>query len=344
MLVPSEGMLFHKEARKHRVRPVIKPKSQDKVLKIAATRKAEVGAIRCAAAIIAGEERRLLPPLLIIDLIFPPVIEHTGQESDSNSNCNSKDNEEAGSVPWKDLKVAMQPKNFGYVNNCQAERQFTFDELGEPLAQNESDHDRMLKLSSYVMTEYNDRLRGAEGYKAKLKENKQLMDGARKNKKLLTEAIQLKEQTIKRLTRWNGENVKLKKLFEATKKQLEVATLEASKVREELDGALVEVSELKRTIPTEREAVVQEYLGSQAFYHAIRPHCTREYSEKIDEYRQKGETFVLAVDPSSEEESDDKAIADEQTQQGKDDLEDTEDGGGTQSDIARGLTSYEDDS
>ncbi|KAM1034707.1 hypothetical protein ACFX2A_038951 [Malus domestica] len=102
---------------------------------------------------------------------------------------------------------------------------------------------------------------------------------------------------MERLTRQNGENVRLKKLFEATKKQLQIATLEASKYREE-----------------------------------------------IDEYRQKGETFVLAVDPSSEEESDDEPSADEQTQQGEDDLEDAEDDGGTQSDIARGSTSGEDDS
>ncbi|RXH95442.1 hypothetical protein DVH24_007942 [Malus domestica] len=125
MLVPSEDILFHKEACKHRVRPSIKPKSQEEVLKIAASRKAETGAIRCAAAI---------------------------------------------------------PKNFGYVNNFLVGHLFTFDELGEPLAKNESDRDRMLKLFSYVsngdrlviqvMTEYDDRLREAERYKAKLKENK----------------------------------------------------------------------------------------------------------------------------------------------------------------------------
>ncbi|RXH95441.1 hypothetical protein DVH24_007941 [Malus domestica] len=108
------------------------------------------------------------------------------------------------------------------------------------------------------------------------------MDDVKKNKKLLTEAIQLKDQTMERLMRWNGENVRLKKLFEATKKQLEMATLEACKVRKELDGALIKVFELKRSIPTKKEAAVQEYLGSQAFHHAIRPHSTREvHIEKI---------------------------------------------------------------
>ncbi|KAM1512586.1 hypothetical protein ACFX1Z_024126 [Malus domestica] len=85
-------------------------------------------------------------------------MEHTGQESDHGSSLKRKDKEEA--------------KSFGYVNNCLAGRRFTFDELGEPLYKNESDRNRMLKLSSYVMTEYEDRLREAEQYKAKFKENK----------------------------------------------------------------------------------------------------------------------------------------------------------------------------
>ena len=140
---------------------------------------------------------------------------------------------------------------------------------------------------------------------------------------------------------------------------METTTLEASKVREE-------VSKLKRSIPVEREAAVQEYLGSPAFHLAIKPHCTREvhfekrkwmavldrydngsilrkYRKDIDEYRQKGETFVLAVDPSSEEESGDEVSVDEQTQRGEDDLEDAEDGGGTQSDIVKGSSLDEDD-
>ncbi|RXH83390.1 hypothetical protein DVH24_005643 [Malus domestica] len=110
------------------------------------------------------------------------------------------------------------------------------------------------------MAEYHDRLQEVERYKAKLKENKQLVDEARRNKGLLTQALQLKDETMESLKRRNGENLRLKKLFEATKKQLEVATLEVSKVRGELDGALVEISELEKSIPTEREAAVQEYL------------------------------------------------------------------------------------
>ncbi|RXH78919.1 hypothetical protein DVH24_014687 [Malus domestica] len=77
-----------------------------------------------------------------------------------------------------------------------------------------------------VMAEYHDRLQEVERYKAKLKENKQLVDEARRNKGLLTQALQLKDETMESLKRRNGENLRLKKLFEATKKQLEVATLE----------------------------------------------------------------------------------------------------------------------
>ena len=80
MLVPSKDILFHKEARKHRVRPIIKTKSREEVLKVAASKKAEAEAIGCAAAIVAGEDRRLLPPLPTINPIFPPVREHIGQE------------------------------------------------------------------------------------------------------------------------------------------------------------------------------------------------------------------------------------------------------------------------
>ncbi|RXI08041.1 hypothetical protein DVH24_014607 [Malus domestica] len=160
------------------------------------------------------------------------------------------------------------------------------------------------------MTEYDDRLQEVKRYKAKFKENKQLVNDARKTSKALAKAIRLKDQNFESLKRRNGENMKLKKQLEAIVKQLETTILEVSKVKGELDSALVEVSRLKRSIPTERDAAVQEFL----------------------------------VDPSSEEESDDEASADEQTQQGEDDLEDAEDGGRTQSDIARGLTSDEDDS
>ncbi|KAM2481834.1 hypothetical protein PS1_005301 [Malus domestica] len=205
MLVPSEDILFHKEARKHRVRPIIKTKSREEVLKVAASKKAEAEAIGCAAAIVAGEDRRLLPPLPTINPIFPPVREHIGQEGDPSSSSKGKDKEEVGSVSWKDLKVAMRPKDFGYINNCLVGRRFTFDDLREPLAKDELDCDRMLKLSSYVMAEYHDRLREAERCKVKLKENKQLVNDARKTIKALAEAIQVKDQHFESLKRRNGE-------------------------------------------------------------------------------------------------------------------------------------------
>ena len=67
--------------------------------------------------------------------------------------------------------------------------------------------------------------------------------------------------------------MRLKKQLEATKEQLETTILVVSKVKGELDSALVKVSGLKRSIPTERDAAVQEFLGSQAFHDAFRPHC-----------------------------------------------------------------------
>ncbi|CAN6543491.1 unnamed protein product [Malus baccata var. baccata] len=204
---------------------------------VAASKKAEAEAIGCAAGIVAGEDRRLLLSLPTINPIFPPVREHIGQEG----------------------------------------RRFTFDELGEPLAKDELDCDRMLKLSSYVMAEYHDRL-----------------------------------------------------------------------------------------IPTEKEAAVKEFLGSQAFLHVLRPRCTREvhfekrkwmavldryddgsvlrkYREEIDEHHRKGETFNLPVYYSSAYESGDEASADEQSHQGDDEFGDVENGGRTQSDMIRGSTSDEDD-
>ncbi|KAM1944810.1 hypothetical protein ACFX15_013004 [Malus domestica] len=48
MLVPVYDILFHKGARKHQVRPTPKPKSQEEVLKIAASKKAEAEVIGCA--------------------------------------------------------------------------------------------------------------------------------------------------------------------------------------------------------------------------------------------------------------------------------------------------------
>ncbi|CAN6543461.1 unnamed protein product [Malus baccata var. baccata] len=262
MLVPSKDILFHKEARKHRV---------------AASKKAEAEAIGCDAAIVAREDRRLLPPLPTINPIFPPVREHIGQKGDHSSS------------------------NDG--------RRFTFDELGEPLAKDESDCDRMLKLFSYVMAEYHDRLLEAERCKVKLKENKQLVNDARKTSKALAEAIQVKDQHFESLKRRNGENLRLKVQLEATKKQLGTTMLEVSKVKGELDSALVEVSELKSSIPTEKEAAVKEFLV---------------YSSNVDE-------------------SGDEASADEQSHQGDDEFGDAENGDRTQSDLIRGSTSYEDD-
>ncbi|CAN6679959.1 unnamed protein product [Malus baccata var. baccata] len=106
------------------------------------------------------------------------------------------------------------------------------------------------------MTEYDDRLREVERYKAKFKENKQFMNDARKMSKALADAIRLKDENFESLKRQNGENVRLKKQLEATKEQLETTILEVSKVKGELDSALVEVSGLKKSMPTERDAAV----------------------------------------------------------------------------------------
>ncbi|CAN6544393.1 unnamed protein product [Malus baccata var. baccata] len=351
MLVPVDDILFHKGARKHRVRPTPKPKSQKEVLKIATSKKAEAETIRCAAAIVAGEEKRMLPPLPTINPIFPPTMESTDQEGGPSCSRKRKYKEEVGSIHWKDLKVAMQPSSFRYVNNCLAGRRSIVDELGEPLDENKSVRDRMMRLSSYVMIEYDDRLREVERYKAKFKENKQFVNNARKTSKTLADAIRLKRR--------NGENVRLKKQLEATKEQLETTILEVSKVKGELDSALVEVSGLKMSIPTERDAAVQEFLGSQAFHDAFRPHCIQAanfekrkwmaYRDEIDKYRQKGEAFVLAVDRSSDDGSDNDASISEQSHEsenGPGNAEEGDDGDEveTQSDIVRGSASDEDDS
>ncbi|RXH93527.1 hypothetical protein DVH24_014103 [Malus domestica] len=148
--------------------------------------------------------------------------------------------------------------------------------------------------------------------------------------KALAKAIRLKDKKFESLKKRNGENMRLKKQLEATKKQLKTTILEVSKVKGELDSVLVEVSGLKKSIPTQRNTAVQEFLGSQAFHDAFRPHyirranfekrkwmavlgrydngsIIRKYHDEMHEYRQKGETFVLAVDPSSEDYSDNKA-------------------------------------
>ncbi|KAB2634425.1 hypothetical protein D8674_038288 [Pyrus ussuriensis x Pyrus communis] len=66
-------------------------------------------------------------------------------------------------------KYGFQP----LVSECQrrARRRSIIDELGEPLDENESDRDQIMRLSSYVMTEYDDRLREVKWYKVKFKEN-----------------------------------------------------------------------------------------------------------------------------------------------------------------------------
>ncbi|CAN6679737.1 unnamed protein product [Malus baccata var. baccata] len=69
----------------------------------------------------------------------------------------------------------------------------------------------------------------------------------------------------------------------------------------------------------------------------------------MDEYRQKGEAFVLAVDPSSDDDSDNEASISEQSQESEDGPGDAEEGGDgdgveTHGDIVRGSTLDEDDS
>ncbi|KAB2626303.1 hypothetical protein D8674_017963 [Pyrus ussuriensis x Pyrus communis] len=315
MLVPVDDIL-----------PTPRPKSQEEVLKITASKKAEAEAIGWVAAIVTGEERRLLPPFPTINPICPLTMESTDQEGNPSSNRKRKYKEE----------VAMQPSSFRYVNNCLAGRKSIVNELSEPLDENGSDRDRMMRLSSYVMTEYDNRLREVEWYKAKFKENNLLVNDARKMSKALAEAICLKDQHFESLKRRNGGNVKLKKQLEGTGKQLETTILEVSK----------------------------EFLGSQAFHDAFKPHCIRaanfgkrkwmavlkrydngniirKYHDEMDEYRQRGEAFILTVDPNSEDDSDNEASLGEQSQENEDGSGDTEDGGDgnaveTQSDIVRG--------
>ncbi|RXI05374.1 hypothetical protein DVH24_006631 [Malus domestica] len=123
------------------------------------------------------------------------------------------------------------------------------------------------------------------------------------------------DDRLREVERRNGESVSLKKQLEVTKKQLETTIIEVSKVKWELQSALVEVSGLKMSMPTERDAAVQEFL----------------------------------VDPSSDDDSDNEASIGEQSQESEDGLEDADECGDgdvveTQSDIVRGSTSYEDDS
>ncbi|CAN6552337.1 unnamed protein product [Malus baccata var. baccata] len=78
----------------------------------------------------------------------------------------------------------MQPNSFRFVNNYLVGRQATVDEFSEPLVKNESDSDRMMRLSAYVMNEYDDRLQEVERYKVKFQENKRFVDDAKKKSKV----------------------------------------------------------------------------------------------------------------------------------------------------------------
>ncbi|CAN6547012.1 unnamed protein product [Malus baccata var. baccata] len=114
-----------------------------------------------------------------------------------------------------------------------------------------------------------------------------------KTSKALADAIRLKDENFESLKRRNGENVRLKKQLEVTKEQLETTILEVSKVKRELDSALVEVSGLKMSIPTEKDAAVQEFL----------------------------------VDPNSDDDSDNEASISEQSQESEDGPGDAEECG-----------------
>ncbi|CAN6698291.1 unnamed protein product [Malus baccata var. baccata] len=138
----------------------------------------------------------------------------------------------------------------------------------------------MMRLSSYVMAEYDDRLSEVERYKVKFKENKQLVNNAKKTSKALVDAIRLKDENFESLKRQNG---------------------------------------LKRSIPTERDVAVQEFLDNGSII--------RKYRDEMDEYRQKGEAFVLAVDPSNDDNSDNEASISEQSQESEDGPGDAEEGG-----------------
>ena len=75
----------------------------------------------------------------------------------------------------------------------------------------------------------------------------------------------------------------------------------------------------------------------------------RKYRDEMDEYWQKGEAFVLAIDPNSDDDSDNEASIGEQSQESEDGPGDAEegsygDGVDTQSDIVRGSALDEDDS
>ena len=106
VLVPSEDILPHKKIHKFRGEPSVRPKSQDGVLKGPAFRKTGVEAVENAAAVVAGEGSRLLPP--------PLTVEHTVQESDPGSRHEGKGKERAGQ-PVEGLEGCHAAKGFwGY--------------------------------------------------------------------------------------------------------------------------------------------------------------------------------------------------------------------------------------
>lgn len=162
-----------------------------------------------------------------------------------------------------------------YVNNCLAGRQEIVAEFDEPVAENKSDRDRMMKLYALVSVIlsfpyfllFDDRLMVVEQCNEKLREGKKLVYDAKKERKPQVEAIKLKDQALEMVNQQAEDNLRLKK-------QLEVVILEASNVREEQDSALVEVFELKKSILNEREAAVHEFLGTQNFHKFIRPYYT----------------------------------------------------------------------
>ncbi|RXH71008.1 hypothetical protein DVH24_015630 [Malus domestica] len=53
----------------------------------------------------------------------------------------------------------------------------------------------------------------------------------------------------------------------------------------------------------------------------------RKCRDEMDEYRQKGEAFVLVVDPSNDDDSDNEASISEQFQKSEDGPGDAEEGG-----------------
>ncbi|RXH84161.1 hypothetical protein DVH24_027060 [Malus domestica] len=88
--------------------------------------------------------------------------------------------------------------SFLYVNNCLARQEAIVAEFDEPVVENESDHDMMMKLYAFVMTEYDDRLMVVEQCNEKLREGKKLMDDAKKEHKPQVEAIKLKDQALEK--------------------------------------------------------------------------------------------------------------------------------------------------